>query len=377
LAVLYPMPSHVPILGAVCSGLMVAVITLMAMRMRNRQPALIAGWLWFLGTLVPVIGLIQVGEQSMADRYTYLPLIGVFVAVVWGLADWQAARAVQRPVKCIGVGLALAGFAWVTSQQLSYWHDGTTLFGRAVHCTTGNPIAHNNLGTALSANGRTPEAMREFAEAIRLEPNYPQAHFNLAMDLGEEGKTTEAIHHLQAVLRVSPKEAEAHNNLGIMLAREGQLQEAVDQFTTAIALKPGYLKAHLNLAMALCKQGKTAEAIARYRVALRLEPQSPEPLDKLAWLMATTEDARFRDGTGAVQLAERAAELSRHPVPGYLDTLAAAYAEAGRFKEAVAAGQKALQLAASVGVKELHSQIENRLQLYLDGKPYHERESRP
>jgi len=374
LAVLYPMPGHPPLFGAICSGLLLAAITLVVVRMRKRQPALLVGWLWFLGTLVPVIGLIQVGAQSMADRYTYLSLIGVFVTVVWGLADWRAAGSLPRSIKCIVASLALAGLAWVTTRQLSYWRDGTTLFEHAVRCTTGNPIAHNNLGTALSADGRTAEAMREFAEAIRLNPDYPQAHFNLAMDLGEQGKTTEAINHLQAVLRILPKEAEAHNNLGIMCAREGQLQEAVEQFTTAIALKPGYLKPHLNLAMALNKQGKTAEAIARYHVALRLEPQATEPLDKLAWIMATAGDARFRDGPGAVQLAERAAELSRHSVPAYLDTLAAAYAEAGRFKEAVATGEKALQLASAAGGKELRSQIEHRLQFYLEEKPYHEKE---
>jgi len=374
LAVLYPMPSHIPVLGAVCSGLVLVTVSIVAARLRKHQPALIVGWLWYLGTLVPVIGLVQVGAQAMADRYTYLPLIGMFVAFTWGLGDWPAAWTFARPIKCAGVGLALAVCGWFTSQQLQYWHDGTTLFRHALRCTTCNPIAHNNLGMALSVNGRTAEAKREFAEAIRLNPNFPQPHFNLALDLGEEGKTTEAIAHLTAVLRISPKEAEVHNNLGIMFAREGQLAEAEEHFVTAIALKPGYLKAHLNLAMALGKQGKTAESIARYRVALRVDPQSPEPLDKLAWIMATSGDARFRDGTGAVQLAERATELSRYSAPGYLDTLAAAYAEAGRFKEAVAAGEKALKLASAAGGEDQKTQIENRLQFYLAEKPYHEKE---
>ena len=374
LAVFYPMPSHALLAKAICASLALAGISVFALCFRRRQPVFLVGWLWYLGTLVPVIGLVQVGSQAMADRYTYIPLIGIFIFVVWGLAEWCSAWPLARPLKITFAGLSLAGFAFMTGHQLQYWQDGATLFERAVQVTRTHHVTHAAFGIALSAQGRTAEAIEQFSESLRLNPNYTLAHASLASELAEQGKLAEATAHLTEVVRLRPDEAGAHNNLGVLLAKQGQIQGAMESFNTALRIKPDYLNARLNLALAFTKQKRTSEAIACYRAAVELQPPSAEPLDKLAWIMATHEDAQFRNGPGAVRLATQAIQISRHSRPGYLDTLAAAYAEAGLFKEAIATEQAALQLASQTGQKEMTSQIQNRLHFYQEGKPYHETE---
>ncbi len=297
-AVLYPIPDEVPLRGAFCSGLALAVISLIALRFRRQRPAMIAGWLWYLGTLVPVIGLVQVGGQAMADRYTYVPLIGIFIMIAWSVEEWNSAWPAAVPFKVGVCGAALAGCAFLTSQQLRYWQNGAALFEHAVRITKGNYVAHNNLGNALSAQARPGEAIAEFREALRLHPDYAQAHFNLSTELASQGQTTQALAHLTQVLRLTPRVAEAHNNVGVILAQQGEFQGAMDHFVTAISLKPNYLNARLNLA--------------------------------------------------------------------------GAYAEMGRFQQAVATSQQALQMASGTGQKELTSQIQDRLQFYLKGRPYHQ-----
>jgi Flp pilus assembly protein TadD len=300
LAILYPLAGQPPLLEAVCSALILAAVSVFACWTLRQRPAVAVGWLWYLGTLIPVIGLVQVGAQAMADRYTYVPLIGVFIAAVWAVGDWRPQWRIGRWCKNTLAGGALAGFALVTGKQLQYWQNGVTLFEHATRITKDNYIAHNNLGTALSHQGRTAEAIVEFTQALRVYPNYTKAHFNLATDLASQGQSTQAIAHLTEVLRLAPAEAEAHNNLGVMLAQQGQIEAAMEHFVTAIRLKPSYLKSHLNLA--------------------------------------------------------------------------AAYAETGRFEEAVVAGQGALELASAHGRKDLVSEIQNRLQFYSAGRPYHERQ---
>jgi tetratricopeptide (TPR) repeat protein len=279
LAVLYPIPKEVPMIAALCSAVALVLITFFVMRQRQRQPALLAGWLWYLGTLVPVIGLVQVGSQAMADRYTYVPLIGIFVLVVWGLGDWRVTWQHARPVKLAFAGFTLTWLVSTTVHQIFYWQTGATLFSHTAGVTKGNSVAHNNLGTALSTQGRTSEAIEQFTEALRIKPDYAAAHFNIATELATQGRVTQAVHHLNEILRLKPNEAEVHNNLGVLLAREGQYQEAIEHFNMAIRIKPAYSKPHLNLAMAYEKLGKTAEASARYRLARRLEGKPESDTD--------------------------------------------------------------------------------------------------
>ena len=261
LAVLYPLPDQAPILRAVVSGFVLLGVSVFVWRARRLHPALIVGWLWYLLTLIPVIGLIQVGAQAMADRYTYVPLIGIFIGVVWGFADWTSTREPLRRMSLAVAGVALTACALVTANQLQYWQDGTTLFRHAARVTKDNYIAHNNLGTALSTQGHTAEAIAEYTKALRINPNYATAHFNLSTDLANEGQSTQAMAHLNQVLRLRPREAEAHNNLGVILAQQGQLDKAMSHFATAIRLKPEYLKPHLNLAAAYAEAGRFPEAV--------------------------------------------------------------------------------------------------------------------
>jgi len=270
LAVLYPMPAAPPFPAAVCSLAVLAAVSFWAVHLRRQRPALITGWLWFLGTLVPVIGLVQVGAQAWADRYTYVPLIGVFIMLAWGLGDWKPAWPMAGPLKLTLAGAALVACAFVTSHQLRYWQDGATLFEHAVRATEHNYIAHNNFGTALSSQGRSAEAMTQFREALRLNPDYAKAHFNLATDLANAGETAEALVHLREVVRLTPRAAEAHNNLGVMLAKQGQYDEAMAQFATAIKFNPEYLNAYLNEAAAYAQLGRFQEAVTKSQEALQL-----------------------------------------------------------------------------------------------------------
>jgi tetratricopeptide (TPR) repeat protein len=376
LAVFYPLSNHLPIARIVGAALLLVVISVFAVLLRKKQPAIFVGWLWFLGTLIPVIGLVQVGAQALADRYTYLPLVGIFIMLAWGLEGQGVASIYARSMKLTWTGFALVACLILTSRQLEHWQNGITLFRQAARVTESNYTTHGAYGVALSAGGYPNEAIQEFSKALRLKPNYALAHAGIASELAEQGKLPEAIEHLKANL-ASTQDAGDHNNLGILLARQGQIEEAISHFEEAIRLKPEHLKAHLNLAMAWGKLGQTAKAIACYQNALRLQPQSPEPFDRLAWILATSEDAKFRDGLAALRLARQAADLTHRARAGCLDTLAAAYAETGSFKDAVATGTQALQIASRSGETALTTQIRLRLQSYREGKPYREELEEP
>jgi protein O-mannosyl-transferase len=318
LAVLYPHPGHWPMWQVLaCAGLLLA-ISAVAIGLARRKPYLIVGWLWFLGTLVPVIGLVQVGIQSMADRYTYVPLIGLFIIVVWG-ADDLLAECLAPPWRGALVGFgaaaALGGCAWVTARQIGIWRDSESLFLRTVQVTQNNYLAHNNLGFYYSGKGKVADAMEQYrlalkinpgyedalnnlgyalagqhkiAEAIplyeaalRIRPKHPDVHNNFGNALSEIGKLDEAIQHYQAALNQNPEHADAHNNLGIALAMKGKLDDAIPQFQAAIRCKPNYASAHSNLGNALAVQHKLDEAIREFQESLRLKPDEAQPHNNL------------------------------------------------------------------------------------------------
>jgi tetratricopeptide (TPR) repeat protein len=209
------------------------------------------GWLWFVGTLVPMIGLVQTGEQAMADRHTYIPSLGVLILAIWGA--YELTRCWRYQV----IALSVAGWAVIvlclglTRQQLGYWKDSETLSRHALEVTENNYFAHYNLGIVLGMKGQTDEAISQFQEAIRLVPDYIEAHYNLGVALNKKGQIDEAIRQYQEAIRLKPDYAEAHNNLGTALGRKGQIAEAISQFQEAIRLKPDYAEAHNNLARAL------------------------------------------------------------------------------------------------------------------------------
>ncbi len=271
LAVFYPHPAGAlsawQVVGA--AALLIVVSAAVAMWAR-RRPYLAVGWLWYLGTLVPVIGLVQVGSQGMADRYTYLPLIGITIAVVWGVAELTSRW--RRAAVMVACGVMVIALAIGTRQQMAYWRNSLTLFEQALRVTTNNALAHYNVGVALRARGRLDEAIAHYAEALRIKPNYVEAHVNLGVLLASRGNWDEAVSHYTEALRFQSDSAEAHNNLGIALARQRRLDEAVAHFEVALRIQPEYVEAHNNLGGALIGQERWGEAVAHCREALRLRP---------------------------------------------------------------------------------------------------------
>lgn len=243
LSCMYVHPGNtLPLWKVIGSALLMGALTAAALRMGRRRPYVTFGWLWYVITLIPVIGLVQVGWQATADRYTYVPLIGLFVIVVWGVPDLLAKSRYStlshgRLLPLASVTLvALLGV--LTYNQVGYWRDDTTLLRHAIRVNFKDPFAHNNLGAALAAQGRVDEAIREYAIAVEQRPDYVKALCNLASNLGRQGKTDEAMRYLRKALRVAPECVPAHECLGVMLAQKGRLDEAIAQFKDAVRFDP-------------------------------------------------------------------------------------------------------------------------------------------
>jgi len=272
LAILYPHPGMVPMWQAAGAGFLLVCVLVLAVRAARKYPYLGVGWLWYLGTLVPVMGLVQVGVHGMADRYTYVPLIGLFIMVAWGVPDILAGWRYRKTVLSISAGLLLSIFMVVTSLQIRQWHDSITLFTHTLNVTTRNSLIHNNLGIALAQQGKHQGAIAHFAEALRIKPDYGDAHNNLGVALAHQGKHQEAIAHFAEALRINPHFADAHHNLRIAQAQQGKHQEAIAHFAEALRTNPHLAEAHHNLGIVLARQGKNQEAIAHYTEALRINP---------------------------------------------------------------------------------------------------------
>ncbi len=547
LAIIYPLPSAWPVgitIGA--AGLLMAT-TIICLRWARRWAYLPMGWFWFLGTLVPVIGLIQVGRQAMADRYTYFPSIGFFILMVWAAADFfKRVRAPQRLVGILTAGW-LIGWGGGTAKQTCYWRDSVTLFERAVAVTAENAQAQNNLGFSLQDVGRSAEAKRCYAEAvriapddplyrknlglvlaregdtnaanvhlqfaiqrylemaraqpesaetfnaigialnamgerreaanyyaqavrhaprnsvyrnnlgvalarqgdvsgaiaqheeaIRLTPKYTEAYINLGAELVAGGRLAEAVLRIQQALRSKPNSAEAHNNLGGVLARMGRDEEAILHYAEALRWDPKLAQIHLNLGLSLLKLGQLPKAVEAFseaarldnksveaaynlgkgrvllgqfetatatltelvnrtpthaaahlylgkawiglrqpeagiehlRESLRLRPESLSAASTLAWVLATDPDAHFRNGEEAIRLTEPIAGQADRLQPSVLDALAAAYAEVGRFDDAVITAQSAGDHARLSGDTNMASEVVARIRLYQGHQPY-------
>ncbi|UCG80700.1 MAG: tetratricopeptide repeat protein [Desulfobacterales bacterium] len=251
LTVFYPHPGMPPLWKMFACTAFLLVVTLLVILTWKKRPYLAVGWLWYLGTLVPVIGLVQVGEQAMADRYTYVPLIGLFVMVAWGVPELGARWRYQRHVLATSIGVALSCLVICTYSQVRHWDNTTALFKHAVDVTTENYVAHFNLGFALAKQGRTKEAIRHYSEALRINPAWAEAHNILGNALARQGNLRVAVSHYSEALRIKPAMAEAHNNLGLALQMLGRLEEAVPHFRHALRIKPDYTQARHNLETAL------------------------------------------------------------------------------------------------------------------------------
>jgi Flp pilus assembly protein TadD len=248
------------------------IVSILAIRTIRQWPWFIVGWLWFLGTLLPVIGLVQVGTQAMADRYTYVPLIGLFIIMAWGFPELAAGW--RRKEKLLTLAGTFLLFTLMVSSwfQVRHWKNSITLFQHATEATTNNSLAHEKLGVALTARGNPEAAIRHFKEALRIEPDNEGVHLNLANALLSKGRIDECIRYYQKVLRDHPGYATLHHNLGIVLVREGKINSAIVHLREAFRIKPDYAQAHNSLGVALVYQGLTKEAMAHFKKALQIKP---------------------------------------------------------------------------------------------------------
>jgi tetratricopeptide (TPR) repeat protein len=332
----------------------------------------VVGWLWYVGMLIPVIGLVQISFYAHADRYTYLPQIGLYLLLTWAAADLLAGWRHRRVLLGGCSTVILAALIFCARTQTSFWRNSESLWTHTLACTSDNAVAHYNLGTVLLQKGKVDEAMVHFQKGMEINPGYVEAYNNLGIALRQKGRVDEAIAHFQKVLEINPGYAAAHINLGNALLQQGRVDEAVIHYQQALQLKPESVEAHINLGNALLQKGSADEAIVQYQRALQIKPDFLEVLNNLAWLLATSPDGHIRDGAQAVKYAGRACELTHYDVPPLVGTLAAAYAEAGRYDEAIATGQKACALASKSGERELLEKNQKLLELYRAHQPYHE-----
>jgi cytochrome c-type biogenesis protein CcmH/NrfG len=319
-------------LAVIAAILFMIGVSANVLALHRRFPYLVTGWFWYVVVLVPVIGLVQVGLQGHADRYTYLPHIGLYLALTWLVADFSKTWRHRATMFGIGALIVLGLLSWSAHEQTQYWRDSGTLWRHALTVTYNNYAAHNNLAAVLQSD---EEANSHLQEALRLQPDYADAHYNLARILARKGEIDNAIEHLQKTAAIEPDNADAWSKLG-------------DAFLA---------------------KGRTREATRYYERALQLAPESLVSLNGLAWILATCPDTSLRDGARAVQLSTKAVEVSRRQDPLALRSLSAAYAETGRFDKATATGREALQLALAQSNSDLAAKLELELDLYQINLP--------
>jgi len=472
LIVHYPLPERLSLLSVLAAVLLLVGVMVWVWWQRQRRPYLLIGWLWFLGTLVPVIGLVQVGGQAMGDRYTYLPLIGIFIMAVWAAHEWVTARTSQAEFARGGAAIALILCAIVTRQQLDHWRNSVTLFEhalavapnsfvaldnlgysyleqndpqraeevlrRAVAILPDNPGTRSSLGRALLMQGRADEAVQHYEHAHSLAPGKPSTIYDLGLGYAAAGRFDEAISRLEEVLKLNPNDRRPYRDLamvldekgdptaalaavgnylhtfpqdpaallhhaclldetgqndaaravaqqalalqptllnqlytaGPQLAAAGKLKLAEQCYRSLVLAQPDVPSAHALYGQFLLAQNRTRPALARLREAVRLQPDWPEVLNELAWQLATHPDNGLRNGADAVRLAERACELTEYKEPRFVGTLDAAYAETGRFEDAIKTAEKVRELAATAGKNDVAMAAEERLTLYREKKPY-------
>ena len=272
LAVFYPHPGMLSMWQIAGAVLLLVCISLLVIRAAHRTPYLAVGWLWYIGTLVPVIGLVQVGDHAMADRYTYVPIIGLFIMIAWGGCDIAKRWRYRKTVLVISSGTLICASMISTSFQIRHWQNSTTLFEHTLDVTADNSMAHTNLGVVLAGQGKLDEAVFHYIQALRIKPDHLEARINMGVALASQGKLDEAVAHYSRALQIKPDFAGAHYNLGNILLEQGKTEEAIKHFREALRINPNDSEVHNNLGIVLAKQGKKEGAIKHFREALRINP---------------------------------------------------------------------------------------------------------
>lgn len=369
LAVFYPYPTGGGTWAKVILSLLgLSAVSVAVIQWRRQRPYLLVGWLWFLGMLVPVIGLVQVGTQAHADRYTYLPQIGLCLALVWFVAEFSAPWRHRRMLRGGGTMAVLIALGVLTRQQTRHWQTSETLWTHTLAGTSANAVAESNLANVFK-QGRGDEALAHFQAALEIKPDFADAHNGLGFVLLQGGKTAKAIEHFQQAVEIQPAFAAAQNNLGMALLQTGRAAEAIPHLAGALKTNPDQAETHNNLGYALLQTGQADAALTHYQRALEINPDYAAAGNNLAWLLATFHQDTIRNGRRAVEVAERAAQLTGGNNLVILRTLAAAYAEAGRFPDAIQTVDHALRVAAGQDNQPMVNTLRRELALYQSSQP--------
>lgn len=394
-----------PLWIVAATTLFLVLVTLMAFRVRRVRPYLVVGWLWFLGMIFPTVGLLQVGIAAMADRYSYLSSVGIFIAVAWFVQDWLLSRParVREAVQFV-TALSLLGCGFATARQVTFWKDTGTLFHRAGDVDGGNYIAFYNVGCWLTGlheypqaegffrrclrenpefayayndlafleirNGRYADAVTNLLHALLIRPSYLDAHINLGRAYAATGETAAAITNFAEALRLDPQNPETQAHLGQLYLQERQFDAAILHLKAAAEAQPRNPTYHLDLANAWLAARQMTNAVNNYEIALQLDPNLPEACNNLALIMAASPNPALRDGQLAVSLARHALSLSRVADPALLGTFADACAEAGQFDEAVRAAQQARQLELARTNAPAAASLEAKIVLFNRHEPF-------
>jgi Flp pilus assembly protein TadD len=339
LAPMYPVMAHGwPVWKVIAAMLVLLALTGVAFVQRRTRPYLIAGWLWYLGMLVPVIGLLQVGEQAYADRYTYLPQIGLCIAITWLIADWAVKWRLSPALLAGAASIYLAILTGLALRQTTYWRDSITLWNRTIACTDGNYVAHNNLGTAYLRQNRFDDAAAQFAIASQINPDYPLAHSNLGHYFFLKGRMDNAAAQFREVLRIEPEAPTPHSNLAAVFFRQGRMDDAAAEFREVLRIDPSDAATENDLGAILRRQGRTDEAASCFQKALALRPSYADAIYNMGDLM-------LDEGQTQAAAAQFAEALKIAPDQAYAHhDLGVALLRLGRTEEAIAEIRQAVAL---------------------------------
>ena len=285
LAAFYPYPISVTFWPVFISAFFLLFITCMVIVLIRRSPYLFSGWTWYLVVLFPVIGVVQAGDQAMADRYAYLSFIGIFVMLSWGVTDWLGSWKYRGKVLAVILIILLPSLLLATSHQLKYWSSTDELFKHAIRVTSNNILAYNARGNALASRGKLAEAVGMYQDALRIRPDYVSAHNNLGLALAGLGRLNEAILHYAEAIRLRPDYAKAYNNLGLAVEQQGNIAEAEKLYRKALAISPEYANAHNNLGVLLAKRGRAAEAVEQFNHSLSVDPDDITVLNNMGTVL--------------------------------------------------------------------------------------------
>jgi tetratricopeptide (TPR) repeat protein len=433
LAVFYPHPgNNLHLWRVLLAAVLLCAVTFACLRLRRKCPYLAVGWLWYLIMLVPVIGFVQVGLQSHADRYTYLPQIGLYLAATWGVGDLSASWRRRKEILIAAGAIVVGTLVWCARAQGSYWSDSESLWRHALEVTPDNAITEQHLGFAMAQKGNNAEAMTHLQKALEFDPKLAAAYDNIAFLLTKQkrwdeaiadyeiavrikpddavsqcnlatafvmiGKTDEAIAHYQKAIDINSDYAEAYvylgnifrkknqpdkaiahyqraleiepsrvatrHNLALLLLQKGHVKEAIACWRKNLSIQPGNIDARNNLAVVLLRSGHPAAAISEWQKILQIHPDNIDAIVNIAWVLATSRGDAVRDGVKALSLAQKAQRISFESSPVICQTLAAALAECGRFREAIDEARRGVELAKTRNEHELETKLQSELALY-------------